>query len=57
MTPAGGGIPPAPLTEMPTFFQKVQYENNDKNLMKYLKPVKHLYRVAYADPTEHTKRA
>lgn len=35
----------------------VQYENEDRNLMKYLKPVKHLYRVAYADPTEHTKRA
>lgn len=25
--------------------------------MKYLSPVKHLYRVAYADPTEHMKRA
>jgi len=24
--------------------------------MKYLSPVKHLYRVAYADPTEHIKR-
>lgn len=37
--------------------KKLSYENNDKNLMKYLKPIKHLYRVAYADPTEHTKRA
>ncbi len=24
--------------------------------MKYLSPVKHLYRVAYADPAEHIKR-
>jgi len=24
--------------------------------MKYLSPVKHLYRVAYSDPTEHIKR-
>lgn len=33
------------------------YENQEKNLMKYLKPEKHMYRIAYADPHEHTKRA
>jgi hypothetical protein len=33
-----------------------QIEKQEKNLMKYLSPVKHLYRVAYADPTEHIKR-
>jgi len=28
----------------------------DRNLIKYLSPVKHLYRVAYQDPSEHIKR-
>lgn len=31
-------------------------KQQEKNLMKYLSPVKHLYRVAYSDPTEHIKR-
>jgi hypothetical protein len=41
----------------PYFAEKDEQEKQqEKNLMKYLSPVKHLYRVAYADPTEHIKR-
>ncbi len=36
--------------------QNANLDQQEKNLMKYLSPVKHLYRVAYADPTEHIKR-